>query len=55
MIPNQRGQHEHQHRNLITCHLDILLAINVKVVKANQIVRQDEDDHGGISHHGFKE
>ena len=34
-IPKHEGQREHQHLHLITCHLGILLAINIKVVEVN--------------------
>ena len=34
-ILHHEGQREHQHLHLITCHLGILLAINVKVVEVN--------------------
>ena len=33
--PNNEGQREHQHLHSITCHLGILLAINVKVMEVN--------------------
>ena len=52
-IPNHEGQREHQHLHSITCHLGILLAINVKVVEVNRILI-GQGDHGGIRHHGFK-
>jgi hypothetical protein len=42
---------EHQHLHLITCHLGILLAMNVQVVEVNQII-SGQSDHGGI--HLFK-
>ena len=34
-IPNHEGQREHQNLHSITCHLGILLAINIKVVEVN--------------------
>ena len=34
-IPNHEGQREYQNLHSITCHLGILLAINIKVVEVN--------------------
>ena len=34
-IQNHEGQREHQNLHSITCHLGILLAINIKVVEVN--------------------
>ena len=39
-IPNHEGQREHQHLHSITCHLGILLAINVNVVEVDRICIQ---------------
>ena len=52
-IPNHEGQCQHQHFHSITCHLGILLAINVKVVEVSGIL-SGQGDHGGIRHHSLK-